>query len=245
MSLYFSGVGHKFFHFISDFIYLDPLSFFLNDLAKDLTILFIFSKGFPDSWIGKESACDAGRFFSKNQLIASSIFSIFKTSISFIFGLLFIISFFLLRLGFVYFLFLISLPGNLDYLRLSLHLEVGLCHYEHRVGCHFFLLGSSPSRGGTCISCIGRQILYHRMELVLLCPKFFGKLCFHFHLSQDIFLISSFTHWLLSSMFLVSCVDHFFPQFSSYIVYFWLIVFGKDAWFELNLLKFIEACFVA
>ena len=43
MSLYFSGVGHKFFHFIYDFIYLDPLSFSLNDLAKDLTILFIFS----------------------------------------------------------------------------------------------------------------------------------------------------------------------------------------------------------
>ena len=47
MSLYFSGVGHKFFHFISDFIYLDPLSFFLNDLAKDLSILFYLFKGLP------------------------------------------------------------------------------------------------------------------------------------------------------------------------------------------------------
>ena len=117
----------------------------------------------------------------------------------------------MLRLGFVYFLFLISLPGSLDYLRPSLHLEVGLCHYEHRVGCHFFLLGSSPPRGGTCISCIGRQILYHRMELVLLCPEFFWGSCVSIFICLKIFLISSFTHWLLSSMFLLSCAYHFFP----------------------------------
>ena len=41
-SLYFCGISCNF-SFITDFIYLSPLSFFLMSITKDLSILFIFS----------------------------------------------------------------------------------------------------------------------------------------------------------------------------------------------------------
>ena len=70
---YFCGVSCNFSFFISDFIDLDHLLFFLLSLAKGLSILFIFSK---------------------NQLLVSLIFSIvFSVSISFISALILMISF--------------------------------------------------------------------------------------------------------------------------------------------------------
>ena len=60
--------------------------FFLTSLAKDLSVLFIFSK---------------------SQLLVSLIFSVvFFVSTSFISALIFMISFLLLTLGFVFFLLL-------------------------------------------------------------------------------------------------------------------------------------------
>ena len=74
---YFSGISCNFSSFISGFIYLIPLSFFLG-----LSISFIFSKTRP---------------------LVSLIFpSVFLVSISFISPLIFVVSFLLLILGFVY-----------------------------------------------------------------------------------------------------------------------------------------------
>ena len=81
--MYFYGVSYNFF-FISDFIDLGPNLFSLMNLAKGLSILFIFSK---------------------NLLFVSLIFSIiFLVYNSFICTLIFMISF-LLPLGFVHFSF--------------------------------------------------------------------------------------------------------------------------------------------
>ena len=43
-TLYFNDDSYNFSFFISNFIVLSPLSFFLDSLTKDLTILLIFSK---------------------------------------------------------------------------------------------------------------------------------------------------------------------------------------------------------
>ena len=79
--MYFCSVSCDFSFFISNFIDLCPLPFFLNSLAKGLSILFIFSK---------------------NQLLVLLIFAIvFFVSISFFSALVFMISFLLLTLGFL------------------------------------------------------------------------------------------------------------------------------------------------
>ena len=82
--LYFCDVScNSFSFFISNFIDLSPLSFFLVSLAKGLCIFF---------------------FFSKNQLLGSLIFAIvFFVSISLISAPIFMISSFLLTLGFILF----------------------------------------------------------------------------------------------------------------------------------------------
>ena len=43
-TLYFNDDNYNFSFFISDFIVLSPLVFFLDSLAEDLTVLLIFSK---------------------------------------------------------------------------------------------------------------------------------------------------------------------------------------------------------
>ena len=78
--LYFCDASCKFSFFISNFIDLSPLPFFLMNLAKDLSILFTFSK---------------------NQLLGSLIFVIVLfVSISVISALVFMISFLLITLNF-------------------------------------------------------------------------------------------------------------------------------------------------
>ena len=77
--LHFCGVSCNFSFSISDFMDLGLIFFSLMSLARDLSILFIFSK---------------------NQILVSLIFSIvFFVSISFICALIFIISFLLLTLS--------------------------------------------------------------------------------------------------------------------------------------------------
>ena len=78
--LYFCDASCNFSFFISNFIDLSPLPFFLMNLAKDLSILFTFSK---------------------NQLLGSLIFVIVLfVSISVISALVFMISFLLITLNF-------------------------------------------------------------------------------------------------------------------------------------------------
>ena len=78
--LYFCDASCNFSFFISNFIDLSPLPFFLMNLAKDLSILFTFSK---------------------NQLLGSLIFvTVLFVSISIISALVFMISFLLITLSF-------------------------------------------------------------------------------------------------------------------------------------------------
>ena len=95
--LYFCVICCYFSTFISDFIYLNPLSFFLISLVKDLSILLVFSK---------------------NQLLIMLIFCISSDSVLFISALIFI-TYFLssTHVGiFVVFLFVVPLSVKLDFL---------------------------------------------------------------------------------------------------------------------------------
>ena len=114
-SLYFYGVSFNF-SFISNFIDLSILSFLLDELAKGLSVLFIFSK---------------------SQLLVSLIFAIVFISISFISAFVFMISF--LQLTFFFpsvaadVLPVIALDTMLCHLfEIFLVLKVGLYCYKPR-----------------------------------------------------------------------------------------------------------------
>ena len=87
------------------------LSFLVN-LAGSLSILFILSK--------------QNKTKQKQTALGFLIFSIFLISVLFISTLIFIISFFLLTLGFTYSSFSNFLGGSLDCLRFFLFFEEGL-----------------------------------------------------------------------------------------------------------------------
>ena len=153
-SLFFCGVSCNIFLFISNFIYLRHLPFFLLSLAKGLSILF---------------------FFSKNQLLVLLFIAVFfLVSTLFISALIFMISFLLLILGFVY------------------------SSFSSCFRCMFrlFIWDFSCFLTEDCIASL--------LELLLLHSIGFESWCFHCHLFLGIFLVSSLISsvisWLFSSI---------------------------------------------
>ena len=95
----------------------------------------------------------------------------------------------------------------------------------------------------------GRPNLQNCLRSALLCPKYFGPLCVHFHLSPYVFL---FPLWSLSwpicwfSRMLFSLhVFVLFPDFSLWLISSFLALCLEDAWYDFSLFKFVDTCFVA